>query len=107
MAEALTERRVRAVILIGAMAPHIEEAIIRGSGGTHPSIVRCETLEDAVRKARELARPGDVVSLSPGCESFDQFRDYRHRADRFLALVTALPRDATAGNVSGRKPRWN
>ncbi len=107
MAEALTERRVRAVILIGAMAPHIEEAIIRGSGATPPSIVRCETLEDAVRKARDLARPGDVVSLSPGCESFDQFRDYRHRADRFLALVASLTRDATIGNGPGRTPRWN
>jgi len=101
--EALHGRAVRAVLLFGAMAGHLEEAIAR-SGGVKAPVLRCETLEDAVRTARELARPGDVVSLSPGCESFDQFRDYRHRADRFRELVGSLA--PGAGTGPGRDPRW-
>jgi UDP-N-acetylmuramoylalanine--D-glutamate ligase len=107
MAEALRERTVRAVILIGAMAPYIDEAIARGADRSRPSVIRCQTLEEAVRTAREVARPGDVVSLSPGCESFDQFRDYRHRAERYITLVTSLAQDPAAGNGSARGSRWN
>ena len=107
MAEALRERTVRAVLLIGAMAPYIEEAIAHGGPGGRPSVIRCQTLDKAVQAARELARPGDVVSLSPGCESFDQFRDYRHRADQYLTLVTSFVHDASAGHGSTRRSRWN
>jgi UDP-N-acetylmuramoylalanine--D-glutamate ligase len=91
MAEALGDRQVRAVVLFGAMAPLLEDAIsIRRPPGANVPLVRCHTLEEAVGAASRLAKPGDVVSLSPGCESFDQFRDYRHRAERFSALVSAL-----------------
>jgi len=62
-------------------------------------------LDDAVLRARAIAKPGDVVTLSPGCESFDQFRDYRERGDRFLELVSALAREAGAGAVPGA--RWS
>ncbi len=44
-------------------------------------------LDEVVARARELARPGDVVLLSPACSSFDMFRDYEDRGDRFRALV--------------------
>jgi UDP-N-acetylmuramoylalanine--D-glutamate ligase len=47
-------------------------------------------LEDAVRLAAELARPGQVVLLAPGCASFDEFRDYHDRGVRFRAWVEAL-----------------
>ena len=49
-----------------------------------------DTLEDAVRRAREVARMGDVVLLSPACASFDMFRNYEHRGDVFKAVVRAL-----------------
>ena len=50
----------------------------------------CETLDRAVARARTLARPGDVVLLSPACASYDQFRNFEHRGDSFRALVEAL-----------------
>jgi len=50
----------------------------------------CETLDGAVARARALARPGDVVLLSPACASYDQFRNFEHRGDTFRALVEAL-----------------
>jgi len=48
------------------------------------------TLERAVEEASSRARPGEAVLLSPGCESFDQFTDYRQRGDRFVELVHTL-----------------
>ena len=51
---------------------------------------RCETLDRAVARARALARPGDVVLLSPACASYDQFRNFEHRGDTFRALVEGL-----------------
>ena len=101
MAAALAERPVRAVLLIGAMAPQIEKALVAVRVAP---VIRCGTLEAAVRTAHEVARPGDVVSLSPGCESFDQFKDYRERGDRYLELVSALARGPRAGTGG---VRWN
>jgi UDP-N-acetylmuramoylalanine--D-glutamate ligase len=81
--DALAGAPVRAVLLIGATAALLEEAL-RGLGRP---VERRETLEAAVARAREIARPGEAVLFSPACESFDQFRDYRERGDRFVALV--------------------
>ncbi|HWK42227.1 MAG TPA: UDP-N-acetylmuramoyl-L-alanine--D-glutamate ligase [Croceibacterium sp.] len=53
-------------------------------------VERCEMLCEAVRRAVEASRPGDVVLFSPACASFDQFRDYEVRGDSFRALVTGL-----------------
>jgi len=102
MGQALRERSVRAVLLIGAMAPHLEEALV--NAGLGAPVLRCGTLEVAVHRAREVARAGDVVTLSPGCESFDQFRDYRERGDRYIDLVTA-PNPEAAG-AAGGSGRW-
>jgi UDP-N-acetylmuramoylalanine--D-glutamate ligase len=48
------------------------------------------TLAEAVARAAAQATSGDVVLLSPGCASFDQFRDYADRGRQFKALVEAL-----------------
>lgn len=49
-----------------------------------------DTLEEAVAAAHELAEEGDAVLLSPACASWDMFKSYEQRGDRFKELVRAL-----------------
>ncbi|MDP7610847.1 MAG: hypothetical protein QGH62_00230, partial [Nitrospinaceae bacterium] len=49
-----------------------------------------EDMEDAVARAVNKAQPGDVVLLSPGCSSFDMFKDYVERGERFKDIVNRL-----------------
>jgi UDP-N-acetylmuramoylalanine--D-glutamate ligase len=80
----LLEERVKAVYTIGAAAEKIEAHIY----GAVP-VVHAETLENAVTKASEAARPGEIVLLAPACSSFDQFENYEHRGQVFKDLVLA------------------
>jgi UDP-N-acetylmuramoylalanine--D-glutamate ligase len=88
--EAVAAKAVR-VYLIGQAA----EAIAAALGDAVP-VEMCGTLEEAVRRARKCALPGDVVLLSPACASFDQFRDYAHRGHEFARLVTGSKHHAEA-----------
>jgi UDP-N-acetylmuramoylalanine--D-glutamate ligase len=76
----------RAAVLIGRDGPLIEKVI--GAAGV--ATENAGDMEDAVRRAHALARPGDAVLLSPACASFDMFRNYEHRAQVFVAAVHAL-----------------
>jgi len=80
----------RIVYLIGTGAAELEEAW-QGAVRTE----RAGDLETAVRRAGEEAREGERVLLSPGCASFDQFRNYVERGDTFRTLVRA--RQAATG----------
>lgn len=53
-------------------------------------VERCELIGEAVRRARDAARPGEVVLLSPACASYDQFRDYEKRGAYFRQMVLAM-----------------
>jgi len=75
----------RAVVLIGEAADRIAAAI----GGTVP-VLRAATMEEAVQKAAGIAQPGDAVLLSPACSSFDMFKSYADRGDRFADAVLRL-----------------
>ncbi len=55
------------------------------------AFARCGTLDAAVTAAATEAPPGSMVLLSPACASYDQFRNFEERGDRFRALVAALP----------------
>jgi UDP-N-acetylmuramoylalanine--D-glutamate ligase len=81
----LVARKARAVLTIGAAAERIGAAL----EGTAP-IVPVETMDRAVAWARENARPGDTVLLSPACASFDQYDNFEHRGRHFEELVAAL-----------------
>jgi UDP-N-acetylmuramoylalanine--D-glutamate ligase len=81
----LLRQRVKCVYTIGAAAAKIESQI-QGAA----EIERAETLENAVRRASELAVGGDVIVLAPACASFDQFENYEHRGRVFKETVHAL-----------------
>ncbi len=88
LVEALRARG-RAVVLIGEAAPRIFDAV----GGALP-VEHATDMDDAVRRAMRLAQPGDAVLLSPACSSFDMFKSYAERGDRFAEAVLALGREA-------------
>lgn len=77
--------RVRQVVAFGKAAPAVAAQL-----GERVPLAQAESLAAAVAAAAAAARPGDVVLLAPGCASFDEFRDYNDRGDRFRALVEAL-----------------
>jgi len=78
--------RVKVLLTIGEDAPALEREL-----GDAAPLESCGDLATAVGRAASLARPGDVVLLSPACSSYDQFQDYQHRGETFRALVAALP----------------
>jgi UDP-N-acetylmuramoylalanine--D-glutamate ligase len=75
----------RAVVCQGEAGPRI--AAYLEDEGFQDLVHSTPDLEKAVERARELARPGDVVLLSPGCASFDQFPGYAERGDAFSAFA--------------------
>jgi len=85
LVEPVSERCV-ACYLIGEAAEAIERdlAPVRGSGVV---LHRSGDLESAVRDAAAAATPGEVVLLAPACASFDAYRDFEERGDRFRELV--------------------
>ncbi|HKP71042.1 MAG TPA: hypothetical protein VJV05_17275, partial [Pyrinomonadaceae bacterium] len=78
----LIESSVRAVVLIGEDADNIESQL-RG----HAEIIRAGSMEDAVRRSFEAAKPGDAVLLAPACASFDMFTSFEHRGEVFKKAV--------------------
>jgi UDP-N-acetylmuramoylalanine--D-glutamate ligase len=88
--------RCKAVILFGEMGPMVKEEIDRAASESHSverrmSCVMCQSLEEAVAAAREIATAGDVVLLSPGGTSYDAFKDFAERGDRFREQVNHTP----------------
>jgi len=77
--------KVRHTVLIGRDAP----AIARALQGVC-TLETTGTLEEAVRAAARVAKPGDTVLLSPACASLDMFRDYTHRGAVFTQAVRDL-----------------
>jgi UDP-N-acetylmuramoylalanine--D-glutamate ligase len=82
---------VKAAYTIGEAGPRFAELL----EGRVP-VTRAEMLCEATRRAIAAAVPGDVVLLSPACASFDQFKDYEQRGERFRQFVEALTEDPTA-----------
>jgi UDP-N-acetylmuramoylalanine--D-glutamate ligase len=82
---------LRAVIAIGEAAPEL----VRVFDGAVP-VSTAVSIEDAVRDAFAAASPGDTVLLAPACASWDQFRSYTERGDRFAAAARSLRAEAGA-----------
>lgn len=76
---------VAAAYTVGEAGPMFAD-LLEGQVLTH----RCELISEAVRRAAQAARPGEVVLLSPACASYDQFRDYEKRGHHFRQMVGAI-----------------
>lgn len=79
--------KVRAAVLIGEAANEIESAIRSSFRSNEVFTVHAEDMAQAVEVARSLALHGDTVLLSPGCTSFDMFKDFEERGLAFASLV--------------------
>jgi len=87
----LVRRRVDHVVLFGEAAELIRRALGEVRAGERPySITGAATLADAVGKAAGIVRPGSVVLLAPGGTSFDAFKDFEERGEKFRDLVNAM-----------------
>ncbi|MBI3242675.1 MAG: UDP-N-acetylmuramoyl-L-alanine--D-glutamate ligase [Chloroflexi bacterium] len=97
---ALARQRVKALIVFGEAADLIagaaEEENARVEGRRYKmaprllKVVKCGTMAEAVQKAAEAAEAGDAVLLSPGCTSYDAFKDFVERGEVFREMVNRL-----------------
>jgi len=81
--------RLAGVVAIGAAAAQVR-SVFEG----RVAVRDAGSIEEAARVAFEAARPGGTVLLAPACASWDMFRDYAERGDRFAAAARALEKEA-------------
>ncbi len=81
----LVGRHVRALVLLGQDAPALAAAL-----GSVADVHEVANLDEAVAKAAEMARPGDLVLLSPACASLDMYPNFAARGEHFTRAVEAL-----------------
>ena len=82
----LVKEKVKAIVCLGVDNTKIHAAFEK----MVPIIADTRSADEAVKKAAELAHPGDVVLLSPCCASFDLFKNYEDRGEQFKAAVRKL-----------------
>jgi UDP-N-acetylmuramoylalanine--D-glutamate ligase len=81
----LLSLKAKQVVLFGEARDGIEPQI-----GKMVPVWKESTLKEAVERAYQNARPGDIVLLSPGCASFDEFANYKERGNYFKKVVRNL-----------------
>ncbi len=84
--------KVKTLILIGATADAIEDALNKAYKGMEPcvKVIRASTYPEAVKIAKENAKENDIVLLSPASTSFDMFNNFEERGNLFKKLVNEL-----------------
>jgi len=81
----IVSKKVKALILIGEASQKIADVL----GDLVPTYFE-KDMKSAVVKAKMEAKRGDIVLLSPGCASFDMFRNFEHRGDVFKEILNSL-----------------
>lgn len=84
--------KVKLLILIGVTAKKIEDAFIKEieKTGIKVPVIHAGSLEEAVNAAKHNGVPGDIVTLSPACASFDMFKNFEARGNRFKEIVNSI-----------------
>lgn len=80
------KEKVHTIIAIGEAQPLIEEQL----KSVVPNLKTSKTMNDAVRMAKQGAKQGEAVLLSPACSSFDMYDNYKHRGNEFKKAVNRL-----------------
>lgn len=86
----LVSERVKHLIVFGESARVISSAFSKYEEGSKTIVTYCSGLEEAVKTAAEVVADGDVVLLSPGGTSFDEFNDFEERGEAFKKWVMEL-----------------
>jgi len=87
----LVNERVDHVVIFGEAADKIQKTMNSlGLGKKRFTLSRANGLQEAIHQAAEVAEAGDVVLLSPGGTSFDEFKDFEERGERFRQWVQEL-----------------
>ena len=84
--------KVKVLFVNGATGPQIRQAVEQTPGYTagKPKIVDCSDFTDAVNKAVQMAKEGDIVLMSPASAAFDQFKNFMERGNYFKKLIKEL-----------------
>lgn len=84
--------KVSKVVLLGRTATKIADAILKATAGTDIvlPVYKCTTLEQAVQRAKSIAKEGEVILFSPASASFDMFKNFAERGKKFKELVNNL-----------------
>ena len=87
----LVQKRIRYLILFGEAANLIEKNLLAEAGDQQVvPYLKCGGLKEAVQRTGEIVEAGDVVLLSPGGTSFDEFVDFAERGEQFKKWVLEL-----------------
>ncbi len=90
LAQLVAGANIRKILLIGEQAPAIGAALAQAGLSEDLMMPGGQDMSAIVATARAVARPGDIVLLSPACASFDMFENYKDRGEQFKQAVTAL-----------------
>ena len=85
-------KKVKVLFVNGATGPQIRQAVEQTPGYVpgKPEIVDCADFTDAVNKAVQTAKEGDIVLMSPASAAFDQFKNFMERGNYFKKLIKEL-----------------
>src|SRR3989344_2271107 len=86
----VSDHSIKAILLIGQEAQRIKNSITRHGDFAGKIIDGGENMKEIVKRAFSVAESGDIVLLSPACASYDMFKNYKDRGEKFKAEVQRL-----------------